>query len=790
MVKDEGRGVARRPLEGLRIVDFSQAVAGPYAAMLLADLGAEVIRVDDVSDPDPSLSMAPMIGTQGHVHFAVNRNKESVALDLSMEADRTIAARLAAQADAVIESFGPERASALGLDHETLSRIRPGLIHCSISAFGQSGPWRDKLANELVTQALAGAMSVTGEKGRSPAKMGLPLCEEMTSLFAAIGILAAVEKRARTGAGAHLDMATFDSGVAMLSYMANIFFATGASPAAQGSSHPTIYPYNAFRTADGYIVVAPFTQAFWRKFCTVIGREDLPAEERFKTFKERLQNRAALAAILDEIMLTRPSREWLAALDIGDVPNGQVNSVADALAMEQTLLRGMVAEVDHPTAGAVKTLGNPFHLTFSDESRFEPRYLPAPLPGQDSQAVLERFDGAPSNDVEASDDGSLPLEGIRVLDLTRMLAGPYGGMVLADLGAEVIKVEEPRIGDPTRRNIPFVGPESTYFMAVNRGKKSITLDLKTPEGHAAIVELVRTSDVIFENYRPGVMERLGLGYDALVKIKPDIILCSVSGYGQDGPLKEKISFDLVNQAMAGTMSLTGEPNRPPVRIGLPAGDLCGGIFGALGVMAALHERRRSGRGCHIDLSLHDLLVAMLGATGQRYLTTGETPGPLGSKDRAVAPHGAYRASDGYIVLAATDETSWRALTQLIDKPDLASDPRFADMASRLENVEALDATVAEAIAVRDSSQWIEAFESAGIVCGQVQSAGEALECEQAQARGIVFDYDHPTVGTTRTVGTPFLVNGRPWRSALPSPVLGQHNEELLGRVATAELQAS
>lgn len=807
-----------RPLEGLRILDFTRVLSGPFCTMLLGDLGAEVIKIEDMEGKDVTRHNHPFVGGESHYFLSVNRNKAGMALDLRSPEGVEIARKLALQADVIVENFRPGVMARLGLGAEALRKENPRLIFCSLSAFGQTGPLRDKIAYDLVIQALTGAMAVTGEADHPPVRMGLPLADEVSGMFAAISILAALEQRDQRQQGCTLDIGMFDVGLSLLSYMANIYFANGSSPARLGSAHPTIYPYNGFRTRDGYIVAAPFTQAFWRKFAGALGRPDLPDDPRFRSFIDRQKNRPELEAILNPIMAERTSEEWLRRLEAADVPTGPVNSVAAALAMEQTLQRRMIVEIDHVTAGRQRTLGTPFNFRFEDGGHFLPSFRAPPLLGQDSAEILEqRLDYSSESVADlikrgivrqpqlertpqpwarraaqpargegdvalaaARSEADLPLAGVRVLDLTRMLAGPMGCLIFADLGAEVIKVEEPRIGDPTRRNLPFVGEESAYYMAVNRGKKGITLDLKCEEGRKVFLDLVAKADIVIENYRAGVMDRLGLGYDDLRQVKPDIILCSISGFGQTGPLREKISFDLVNQAIAGTMSVTGEAGRPPVRIGVPAGDLCGGIFGALASLAALRARRATGLGAHIDLSLHDSLVALLGYLAQSCLLTGESPTPVGSGHHNIVPYRAYQANDGYFVLAAFSQEFWHKFVKAIGRPKLAQDPRFVTLSDRKQNRAALEAIIEPIIRQNSLQHWIEVLERHDVPCAPIWSIGEALESAQSMAREMVFEVRHSTLGPQRALGLPFRADGRPWRSAEPPPTLGQHCNDVLG----------
>ena len=799
----------RKPLAGVRVVDFSRMLSGPFATMVLGDLGAEVVRVEDLAGSDTTRHNHPFVNGESHYFLAFNRNKRSISIDLKTNEGLEVAKGLISWADVVVENFRTGVARRLGLDYPTLEKTNPSLVYCSITGFGQTGPWKDKTAYDLVIQALSGALSVTGENGRPPAKMGLPLADEMASLFAGIAVLAALEKRERTGEGSYIDLSMFDVGLSMLSYMANIYFATGESPTAQGSAHPTIYPYNAFETKDGHIVVAPFTNAFWRKYCKVIGREDLAADQRFKSFSGRLINRNELAEIINPLMKTRTTPDWSSALDNGDVPNGPVASVKDALEHEHTLARGLITSFDHPVCGEVTTVGSPFKIRYSDGKNFEPSYTPPPTVGQHSEAILKnilgysddriaslkrsdviRVSDTPAGEEPASDsrpdkevafDVSTngPLSGLKVLDLTRMLAGPFGTLILADLGADVIKIEEPRLGDPTRHNLPKVEDESAYFMSVNRGKRSVCLDLKSEQGKEKFFGLLKDADVVIENFRPGVMERLGLGQESLHKLNQSLIICSISGFGQTGPLRDKISFDLVNQAMAGTMSITGEKDRPPVRIGLPAGDLAGGIFASLAILAEIYGRRRHGKGSWIDISLHDTLVSLLGYVGQLYFTTGEVPGPVGSGHHHIAPYRAFKAKDGFFVIAAFTQNFWLKFVEAMDMDYLAADTRFSDITQRKHNKLALYELIDPVFETKKVSEWVDILQRGDIPVAEVLSVGEALESEQAIARNVVFDFTHPTLGVMKGVSCPFLCNGKPWRSNRPPPILGEHTSEVL-----------
>lgn len=377
---------------------------------------------------------------------------------------------------------------------------------------------------------------------------------------------------------------------------------------------------------------------------------------------------------------------------------------------------------------------------------------------------------------------TLPLDGVRVLDLTRMFAGPCATAVLADLGAEVVKVEEPRIGDPTRRNLPLWGSdngegESAYFMSLNRGKRSVTLDLKSDAGAAAVRELIGTCDVLVENYRPGVMARLGLDHETLAATHPRLVYCSLSGFGATGPLRDKISFDLVNQAMAGTIDLTGDPDDRPVRIGVPVGDMAGGLYVAIAALAGLRARERTGLGSWIDLSLHDVLISLLAGVAQRYFASGEVPTRTGSRDRDLAPQGCYRASDGWLVLSAVTDEHWHSLAGILGIP--ADDDRFTDARTRKQHEPALDDLLAERLGTRPVVQWTAVLTAAGVPAAPVRSLPDALQSALVAEGGIAFDAVHPTVGPMRNLASPLVLDGRRAGVGTTSPVLGADTDAVL-----------
>jgi len=389
-----------------------------------------------------------------------------------------------------------------------------------------------------------------------------------------------------------------------------------------------------------------------------------------------------------------------------------------------------------------------------------------------------------------------PLQGIRVLDFTRVLAGPAAALALADLGAEVLKVEPPGTGDETRVFPPFRDEVSHYFLSVNRGKKSIVVDLKTEAGVALVKDLAAQCDILIENYRPGVMDRLGLGYAALSATNPRLIYCAISGFGMTGPLRDRPSFDIVLQALSGALSVNGEPGRAPTKLGIPLGDLVGGINGPIGILAALYERSVTGRGRLLDVSLLDGMIGMLGYLAQLAFFTGEDPKPQGSEHPNLVPYGAFPARDGSIIIACLTNSFWERICQALGTPDWILDPRFDTLEKRRDNRRLVNEMICELTRRKTVAELAEIFTEYNVPHAPILGIREALAQPQAVAREMVVETEHAVLGKIPIVNRPIKFAGE--RQPVPAapPVLGQHTDEILRDVLgltpekIAELRAS
>ena len=393
-----------------------------------------------------------------------------------------------------------------------------------------------------------------------------------------------------------------------------------------------------------------------------------------------------------------------------------------------------------------------------------------------------------------------PLSHVRVLDLSRILAAPWAGQILADLGADVIKVERPGAGDDTRGwGPPFLkardGTETRdagYYLAVNRGKRSITLALDRPEGQRIVRELAARADILLENYKVGTLAKFGLGYEDLKAVNPKLVYCSVTGFGQTGPRREQAAYDFMIQAMGGIMSVTGErdarPGGGPQKVGVPILDLMTGMYAAVAVLAALARRERSGTGEYVDIGMLDVQIAALANQAMNYLVSGKTPRRTGNRHPNIQPQDVFACADGDIVLAVGSDGQFAKLCEVMGKPELARDERFAKNAARVRNLDALLALVGDTLKQKPRKHWVDALDAAGVPCGPINSIPEVFEDPQVKHRGMRIDVPHPLAGTVPLVASPMRFREAPLKHERPPPLLGEHSAEILRELGIGDAE--
>ena len=380
-------------------------------------------------------------------------------------------------------------------------------------------------------------------------------------------------------------------------------------------------------------------------------------------------------------------------------------------------------------------------------------------------------------------NATLPLAGIRVLDMSQVIAGPYCCMLLGDMGADVVKVEPPDVGDQSRSwGFPMKGSDNTGFMALNRNKRSIVLDLKKTADRDVLSRLIDTADVLVENGRPGVAKRLGYGYPAASARNPRLIYASISGFGQSGPWAERPGFDLIAQAMSGMMSVTGYPDEPPAKCGVPVADLGAAMYAVYAILSAVIGRATSGQGQHIDASLFEAALGFSIWEASEYWATGAAPGPIGTASRMSAPYQAFRTADGYIAIGAGNDRLWKMLCDAIGRPELVNDARFTNNIGRLANLPALIKELEQAFTQQSTAEWVERLLAAGVPAGPILDYGEALESEHTRERGMVMEMQHPMEGPIRALGYPVKLSAIQQQLRYPPPRLGQHTDEILAEL--------
>ena len=385
-----------------------------------------------------------------------------------------------------------------------------------------------------------------------------------------------------------------------------------------------------------------------------------------------------------------------------------------------------------------------------------------------------------------SSNGKLPLQGIKVIDFSQILAGPFCTMLLADMGADVVKIEKPNGGDDTRRyGPPFIEGESAAFLTLNRNKRSIILDLKSEQGIAIVRRMLEDADVMIHNFRPGVVDRMGLAYDNVSAINPAIVYCTVSGFGTTGPYSSRAGFDLVAQGMSGLMSINGFPGAPPAKVGVPMADLNTGMFCAYGILTAYINRLATGQGQHVDASLLESGMAYTLYESATYFATGEVAGPLGSAHRMIAPYQAFATQDGYINIGAANQNNWERMCRAVGREDLLDDKRFASNPERMVSIDALTPIMEETFRTQTTAHWVEVLEKAGVPCGPIYNIEQVYADPHVQSRDMAVELEHPKSGAIRNIGVPVKLSDTPGSVRTPAPLLGQHSDEVLAQFGYA-----
>ncbi|MGW6007891.1 CaiB/BaiF CoA transferase family protein [Streptomyces sp. NPDC055210] len=802
-----------RPLAGLRVLDFSRVVSGPFSSQLLADLGAEVVRVQALPADTAAADAGPGPLTEAELFtWGIGRNKHSVCVDLKNPRGRELVERLVAVSDIVFDNFRPGVMRRLGLDRESLVRHNPSIITCSLTGFGENGPWATMPAYDPIVQAMSGAMNYTRlDADGAPVRWGIPIGDLFAGLFCGIGIVAAVLHRDRCGVGQHVDVSMLDVMLALNTYRVPqaLSFGEEPDPAPFEGGQGTV-PFGNFACRDGWLAIC-ISQRAWSAACDILGRPDLATDERFSTQAARHAHRDELVEILQKVFLEHSADDLQARFMAAGVVGGKVLRVAEVFDHPQVLARGMAVEIGDGHGRTAVVAGDP--LKFSDSSGWrspsregaDTRAVLASLLGTTDAELAELCDAGavyaartpdgrftesaytpqPRTTVQQpahpGDDHGRALDGTVVLELNGdEPSKAFAAQLLADLGADVIRVDRP--AGQHLEPYPDSTREAAFRCGLNRGKASVFADLKTEDGLDFFGRLVGEADLVLDNYRPGVLERLGIGPEALRALNPRTISCSITGFGHSGPWSSYPAFDNAIQALGGGMSVTVDHTRPdvPVRWGNPIGGLTGSLYATLGMLASLRLRNLTGEARRLDVSLLDAQVALLSYRVPQAVTLGKPflPEPRRGGSGSL-PFGVFRcADDRWFTLCITPQF-WGRFCEIADVPKWRDDPRFVTEPLRRENETALNALLEQQMLTKESGHWERLFFEHKLPGAVVVDLNTAFRHEQTRHRGMrvtLPDVGHPQ--GVQVAGFPIRFSAAAPVPAAPAPQHGADTERL------------
>ncbi|MBM4255879.1 MAG: CoA transferase [Deltaproteobacteria bacterium] len=788
-------------LEDVKVLELGNMVSAAYATKIMADLGADVIKVEEPTGdlsrqrgPFPKDVVDP---EQSGLFLHMNTNKRGCSYDLSREKDAL--QRLVAWADILVHNYPPAQMAALGLDYNTFREINPRLVMCSITPFGLSGPHKDYTAYELtVTHGGGWAWVSPGGSLRPdlpPLKAAGHQADFQGGVAAATVTLAAYYRMLQTGQGEHIDFSTTAYITSFVDVSAPNY--TYQERIASRLGKRVLSPWGIFPCKDGLMFLMVGEEDQWQRIVELMGKPEWTTWDIFQGLANRNANEDVLNQYLSEWTAGWKVEELFHEAQAKRICFAPVFSMAQLARQEHLHSRNFFVDVTHSRAGKLTQLGAPYKL-------HEPWWKirrPAPLLGEHNEEVsrptfqVSRPQSPPSNSELRTPQR--PLEGVRVADFSWVWAGPFCAMQLAHLGAEVIKIESLAHVDLARRLAYYPkGMEPgvnrcALFNQWGQGKKSLSLNLSTEKGLDIVKELIAKSDVVLQNFATGVMDGLGLGYEELKKIKPDIIMASISGYGQTGPNRNYMAYGPAIPPVAGLSSLTGyAENEPPQEVGMAYGDPTSGIHAAVGICAALAARKRTGQGQHIDVSLWESVASLIPEGWMAYAMNATQPPRRGNRDPWMSPHNCYRCvgDDEWVTIACGTESEWHALCRAIGQPQLANDVRFHTAVARKANEDTLDQILAGWTATRDKWEVTRSLQSVGVAAFPSMNGKDLVEDGHLNARGFFTRLRHSEVGVRTHMGMPWLLTNAPNGVRSPAPVLGQDTDQVMGDILGYSMQ--
>ncbi len=782
-------------LDDIKVLEVAEGIAGPYCGKLLADLGAEVIKLELPGIGDRARAMAPFVNDKPHQEGSLlfsylNTNKMSVTLDWRKRSAEQSIHALLKESDVLVTDEIALRYEGSILNVETFKKLNPELVMVVITSFGLDSPYVDYKAYDLVAVNMGGIADALPGYIEDPAKEPplRPAGQQSEYLAGLHGATAASEglfARNHIGGSFLADVSKQEAIASVLIHRTSAFAAQKekVSPSRTSSSTRGQFQRMAghLPCADGFICITMGQAEKWQSLLQVIASMDNPSwvkDERFQTILSSLEHWDILYPLLTEGWTKLHSKEEIVtAGQAKGVPVGPVNTPADIAESPQLKARDFFAVANHPLAGIMTMPTGAFHYSIGQMLPCRP----APLLGEHTEMVIKEMSGyteakrrerTVKRPVELSDAPKprQALEGIRIADFSWVWAGPACTKYLATMGAEVIKIET--------RTRPEAGRNGPGFTMLNYNKRSCTINLKTAQGIRLAKELVAASDVVTENFLPGTMERLGLGYEALREVNPDIIMLSSSAMGRGGPISHYSAYGDIIFSYAGHAYLTNYPEGPPRSVAGYWGDLLTGMTSAFGVLAALHYRERTGQGLYIDLSMVESTLSLLPEPMLDFFANGRVARPRGNRDEVGAPHGCYRClgDDKWIAIAVFTDKEWCALCKVMGREELTEDQRFSSLASRREHLEELDSIITDWTRLHSAEELFHTLQKAGVSAGPSYNIEELIHDKSLTQRGLFVEIQSAEMGNHLATALPWKLEGLDPKAYRPAPVLGKDND--------------
>jgi len=782
------------PLRDLRVVEIGTLAAASYCARIFADFGADVLKIEP-PEGDPGRRIEPLIPIAEDTHESVffgylNARKRSAAIDANAPDDLTRLQALILDADVLIDSLTPAQREAMGIDHAELRRACPRLAIASVSWFGETGPYRDFAGTDSVCRALAGLAYSIGPQAGPPTPLPDYQAAIVGGLTAFIPLMATVLSR-ESRSGRRFEVSVHEANLTMTDYNVALSWGIGAADKRWGINRfvPN-FPVGIYRCKHGWIGVTVVTPVQWRTFCALLDIEDIGADPQYALNRDRLRDADSIEACFAPKFLEKTAEEWFELALEARLPFVVVPDMAGVLAHPEHRRRGAFEAIQQGTL-RYEAPSSPLRL----EQTPPQRGGKVPSTGEHAATWLSALDkdrsplppsgrGEEALDTQAP---SRPLEGLRVVDLSMGWAGPMATRHLADLGADVIKVEACQYPDWWRGvdNRPVVFEKvlyekSVFFTVMNRNKRDITLDLTTADGVRLLKQLIADADVVVENYSAGVLPKLGLDYPALKTVNPAIVMVSMPAFAADGAWRECRAYGSTLEQASGLPSVSGAADGPPAMNHIAYGDPIGGLNATAALLIALHHRRLTGEGQHIHLSQVECMLPMVAPWIAEQSATGTPPARLGTRHPAYVPHGSFRCrgDDRWVLIAVTDATQWRALSRLLGRDDWAADITLSNATGRRAHEVEIEAAISQWTSLHDADEAMQLLQSTGIPAGVVRVPFELLQDPHLCARNVWRWIEHPFLSRHPQPAPAYREAELPYPDPHHAPTLGQHNREV------------